>query len=70
MWKRLSILAIALSLIAPPIVVADNKPGKPAPTHIVKPKMPKKPNTKGDSVGTARTPPTSDTPINAGTGPR
>jgi hypothetical protein len=37
MWKKLSIFAIALSLIAPPLVFADKKPGK-APTAHAQPK--------------------------------
>jgi hypothetical protein len=37
MWKKLSIFAIALSLIAPPILFADQKPGK-TPTTIIQPK--------------------------------
>jgi hypothetical protein len=40
MWKKLSIFAIALSLIAPPIALADKKPEKASTTSIQpKPKL-------------------------------
>ncbi len=66
MWKKLSILAVALSLVAPPIAFADNKPGKPAkpqPTITKVQKKPQKPNSQGTVTG--KVSPGFDMPTNS-----
>jgi len=68
MWKKLSIFAIALSLIAPPIALADKKPEKASTTSIQpKPKLtaqqPKTPppSTSANSGKAAPSPPSGST---------
>lgn len=61
MWKKLSIFAIALSLIAPPIVLADNKPGK---TQAVQTQPKPKPQQKKPQGGADTLQFATGTPLN------
>jgi hypothetical protein len=53
MWKKLSIFAIALSLVAPPIVFADTKPGKAQAVHTQPKPKPQEKKPKGSTASTS-----------------